>query len=87
MDDKITEIIIKIETALARMEQKLDNVNTTLANHENRIQRLEGKKESSKEESSFKDEMMKLLAKAVLVSVCGFASLAGAGSVIAKFIQ
>lgn len=28
--------------------------------------------------------MLKLLAKAILISVCGFATLAGAGSVIAK---
>lgn len=81
MDD-ITAIIIEIKSTLARVETKLDSVQLTLSNHENRLQRLEGK-----EESSFKDEMMKLLVKAVLVSVCGFASLAGAGSVIAKFIQ
>lgn len=35
---------------------------------------------------NFKDEVVKLLVKVALISVCGFATLAGAGGVIAKII-
>lgn len=80
-DDKITELIIQIKTSLASIETKVDGIQTTLQNHESRIQNLE-KKDSG--DPSFKNDMLKLLAKALLVSVCGFATLAGAGSVIAK---
>lgn len=82
MDDKITEFIIAIKTSLASIETKVDGIQTTLQNHESRIQNLE--KNDSSNDSSFKNEILKLLAKAILISVCGFATLAGAGSVIAK---
>ena len=82
MDDKLTEFIIAIKTSLASIETKVDGIQTTLQNHESRIQNLERGDQSS--DSSFKNDMFKLLAKAILISVCGFATLAGAGSVIAK---
>ena len=82
MDDKITEFIIRIETKLSSIETKVDGIQTTLQNHESRIQNLEKNDQSN--DSSFKNDILKLLAKAILISVCGFATLAGAGSVIAK---
>lgn len=82
MEDKITEFIIAIKTSLASIETKVDGIQTTLQNHESRIQNLEKNDQSN--DSTFKDDILKLLAKAILISVCGFATLAGAGSVIAK---
>ena len=82
MDDRMTEFIIAIKTSLASIETKVDNIQITLQNHESRIQNLE--KTDSSNDSTFKDDILKLLAKAILISVCGFATLAGAGSVIAK---
>ena len=82
MDDRITEFIIAIKTSLASIETKVDNIQITLQNDESRIQNLE--KTDSSNDSTFKDDILKLLAKAILISVCGFATLAGAGSVIAK---
>lgn len=82
MDDRMTEFIIAIKTSLASIETKVDGIQATLQNHESRIQNLE--KTDSSNDSTFKDDILKLLAKAILISVCGFATLAGAGSVIAK---
>lgn len=82
MDDKMAEFIIAIKTSLASIDTKVDGIQTTLQNHESRIQSLE--KNDSQSDSSFKNDMLKLLAKAILISVCGFATIAGAGSVIAK---
>ena len=82
MDDRMTEFIIAIKTSLASIETKVDGIQMTLQNHESRIQNLE--KTDSSNDSTFKDDILKLLAKAILISVCGFATLAGAGSVIAK---
>ena len=82
MDDKMTEFIIAIKTSLASIDTKVDGIQTTLQNHESRIQILEKNDQSS--DQSFKNDMLKLLAKAILISVCGFATIAGAGSVIAK---
>ena len=84
MDDKLIEFIIAIKTSLASIETKVDGIQTTLQNHESRIHNLESGDQSS--DSTFKNDILKLLVKAILVSVCGFATLAGAGSVIAKII-
>lgn len=81
-EDKLTELIITIKTSLASIETKVDGIQTTLQNHESRIQNLE--KTDSSSDSTFKNDILRLLAKAILISVCGFATLAGAGSVIAK---
>lgn len=83
-EDRITEFIITIKTSLASIETKVDGIQTTLQNHESRIQNLE--KTDSSSDSTFKNDILRLLAKAILISVCGFAALAGAGSVIAKII-
>ena len=83
MDDRMTEFIIAIKTSLASIETKVDGIQMTLQNHESRIQNLE--KTDSSSDSTFKNDILKLLAKAILISVCGFATLSGAGSVIAKF--
>lgn len=83
-EDKLTELIITIKTSLASIETKVDGIQTTLQNHESRIQNLE--KTDSSDDSTFKNDILRLLAKAILISVCGFATLAGAGSVIAKIL-
>lgn len=83
-EDKLTEFIITIKTSLASIETKVDGIQTTLQNHESRIQNLE--KTDSSSDSTFKNDILRLLAKAILISVCGFATLAGAGSVIAKIL-
>ena len=84
MDDRMTEFIIAIKTSLASIETKVDGIQATLQNHESRIQNLEKNDQSN--DSSFKNDMLKLLSKAILISVCGFATLTGAGSVIAKIL-
>lgn len=83
-EDKLTELIITIKTSLASIETKVDGIQTTLQNHESRIQNLE--KTDSSSDSTFKNDILRLLAKAILISVCGFATIAGAGSVIAKIM-
>lgn len=85
-DQQLTELIIQIKTSLASIETKVDGIMTTIQNHEHRLQKIESTKVEKSENSSFKDDVIKLLVKAILVSVCGFATLAGAGSVIAKIL-
>lgn len=82
-DEKIIECLFDIKTQVAEIAANQKNFQTIIANHENRLMKLEGTKVSVKDDD-FKTELLKLLAKCVLIGLTVIASLAGAGGLLNK---
>lgn len=91
-DDRVEELLFDINGKLAAISTKLDSVSELSMNHETRIRGLE---ESMKEiqsggkepkEESFKTEILKLLAKALLIAIVAIGSLTGATSMMKEVL-
>lgn len=90
MDEaKMTDLLFEINGKLAAIETKLDSLSESILKHEARLTAVEDKLnahliEVSKREhdGSFKTELLKLLAKALLIAVTSIGALAGASSLI-----
>ena len=97
-DDRVEELLFDINGKLASISTKLDSVSELSMNHETRIRGLEESvkeiqsnekyesKDDSKEES-FKTEILKLLAKALLVALVAIGSLTGATSMMKEVLS
>ena len=83
-DDKILETLIKIEAQLAELNANQKNLQAILVNHENRITNIESA--TTKEKTSFKDDIIRLLIKGLVGSIFVIGSLAGAGGILAKIL-
>ena len=83
-DDKILETLIKIEAQLAELNANQKNLQAILVNHENRITNIESA--TTKEKTSFKDDLIQLLVKGIVGSIFVIGSLAGAGGILAKIL-
>lgn len=91
-DDRVEELLFDINGKLAAISTKLDAVSELSMNHETRIRGLEesmkeiqsGEKESKEE--SFKAEILKLLAKALLIALVAIGSLTGATSMMKEVL-
>lgn len=91
-DDRVEELLFDINGKLAAISTKLDAVSELSMNHETRIRGLEesmkeiqsGGKESKEE--SFKTEILKLLAKALLIALVAIGSLTGATSMMKEVL-
>lgn len=83
-DDKILETLIKIEAQLAELNANQKNLQAILVNHENRITNIESA--TTKEKTSFKDDIIQLLIKGLVGSIFVIGSLAGAGGILAKIL-
>ena len=83
-DDKILETLIKIEAQLAELNANQKNLQAILVNHENRITNIESA--TTKEKTSFKDDIIQLLIKGLVGSIFVIGSLAGAGSILTKIL-
>lgn len=91
-DDRVEELLFDINGKLAAISTKLDAVSELSMNHETRIRGLEesmkdiqsGGKESKEE--SFKTDVLKLLAKALLVALVAIGSLTGATSMMKEVL-
>ena len=83
-DDKILETLIKIEAQLAELNANQKNLQAILVNHENRITNIESA--TTKEKTSFKDDIIQLLVKGIVGSIFVIGSLAGAGGILAKIL-
>ena len=83
-DDKILETLIKIEAQLAELNANQKNLQAILVNHENRITNIESV--TTKEKTSFKDDLIQLLIKGIVGSIFVIGSLAGAGGILAKIL-
>ena len=85
--DHVIDILLEIKSQVSSLESKIVIFSDMLLKHENRITELESKS-TEKEPSSksgFKEDLLKLLAKCLLVALTGLASLAGASSILQSF--
>lgn len=82
-EEKLTDITFQISTSLAGLNENMKSVLDKLTQHEGRITHLEHFHQPAKE-TNFKDEILKLLCKAMLIGSVAIAFLAGAGGVISK---
>ena len=83
-DDKILETLIDIKSQLAELNANQKNLQAILVNHENRITNIESA--TTKEKTSFKDDMIQMLVKGLVGSIFVIGSLAGAGGILAKIL-
>ena len=83
-DDKILETLIEIKSQLAELNANQKNLQAILVNHENRITSIEST--TTKEKTSFKDDIIQLLIKGIVGSIFIIGSLAGAGGILAKIL-
>ena len=89
-EEKITEYFIDISTKLGSIQQNLSDLSETILKHESRLTLLEQNfhkhlldvANNSNTPSSFKNEIIKLLCKGVLVGSVTIASLSGAGGIL-----
>ena len=89
-EEKITEYFIDISTKLGSIQQNLNDLSETILKHESRLTLLEQNfhkhlldvANNSNTPSSFKNEIIKLLCKGVLVGSVTIASLSGAGGIL-----
>lgn len=75
--DMFTDLAIKITSELAALNANMKNVLDKLADHEKRIDDLEKGKNSS-----WKDDLLKWLARGLVASVLVIGSLTGAAGLI-----
>lgn len=80
--DEQTKIFMTISQQLGEISASMKNVLEKLADHEHRLDVIEGKKCSD-----WKTELLMLLAKAVLVGGVSIGSLVGAGSMLEKMFR
>ena len=83
-DDKILETLIEIKAQLAELNANQKNLQAILVNHENRITSIESA--TTKEKTSFKDDIIQLMIKGLVGSIFVIGSLAGAGGILAKIL-
>lgn len=89
-EEKITEYFIDISTKLGSIQQNLSDLSETILKHESRLTLLEQNfhkhllevANNINNNSSFKNEVIKLLCKGVLVGSVTIASLSGAGGIL-----
>ena len=79
MDDKLTELVIRIETKLSSIETKVDGIIDQLKDHSQRIQRLE-----QSCGSSLKSNLLEFALKAIIGLVAVIVALTGAGGIMSK---
>lgn len=85
-DEKIVEYLFQIKSQLAEISANQKNFQTILTNHENRIMSLEGQKSSTKDED-LKSQLLKLLAKGLIIGLTIIGSLTGASKMISQVMN
>ena len=83
-DDKILETLIDIKSQLAELNANQKNLQAILVNHENRITNIESA--TTKDKTSLKDDLIRILVKGIVGSIFVIGSLAGAGGILAKIL-
>ena len=90
-EEKITEFFIDISTKLGSIQQNLKGLSDIILKHESRLTLLEQNFQkhlldvantNNNNSSSFKNEIIKLLCKCLLIGSLTIASLSGAGGIL-----
>lgn len=85
-EEKIVEVLFDIKTQLAEISANQKNFQTVLTNHENRLMSLEGHKSSSKDED-LKSQLLKMLAKGLIIGLTIIGSLTGASGLLKQVMN
>lgn len=94
-DEKITDLLFEINGKLAKIDTKIDSLSETIMKHETRLTTLENKLNAhlidfgtikSTDKDDFKSELLKLLAKSLVVALASIGTLVGASGLITKII-
>ena len=85
-NDKVLDALIEIKTQVAEIAANQKNFQTIIANHESRLCAIERDDRSTmkSKDEDFKTELLKLLAKCMLIGLTAICSLAGAGGILSK---
>lgn len=87
MDEKLTDIVISINTRLASIDAKIDNQQSQLKDHSERIRRLETVYTVEPLKKNMKDELLSFALKAVIGLVAVVAALTGSGSILTQIVK
>lgn len=88
-NDRLTELVITIKSELAVLNAQskatLESISKALesiANHENRLTKLEVQEKTG----GLKSDILALAVKGLVISICALGTISGAGTIIAKAI-
>ncbi len=76
------EIFVKISSQIGELTASIQNVLGQLQNHEHRLQSIEGKTQNS-----FKDQIIILLVKALVIGGVALAGLTGGAGILSKIFS
>lgn len=87
-DDQIMDVIIKLSTGIAELNANMRTTLDKLAQHESRITVLESNGNNGRRSfnGDWKEQLLMLLAKAILIGAVSMGSLVGAGSLMKSVI-
>lgn len=80
-DSQLIALVIKMESHIASIDEKLSSFCSKIADHERRLADLEKLKDEDR------TGLARILAKALLYAVVVIGSLAGAGGLISKLLM
>lgn len=91
-EERVEELLFSISGKLSSIEAKLTSTQETLLRHESRITCIEdkiGKCSLHQKESKgdFKDQLLMILSKSLIVALVTLATITGAGSIIPKIVS
>ena len=90
MNEDQSSILIQISQQLGEIFGEMKSVLGQLARHEERLTKLESVKSEAvcvHAKESFKDELLMMLAKCLLVAVTAIGSLVGAAPIISQILK
>ena len=82
----LTKLAFEISNNIAALNSKFETVISKLADHETRLHQLEHTNQVENDQN-FKDEILKLLAKTVTISMVVLGSVVGAGGALSKLFN
>lgn len=89
-DEKVEELLFSISGKLSSIEAKLTSTQETLLRHESRITSIEdkiGKCAMHNGKGDFREQLLMILSKSLIVALVTLATITGAGSIVPKLVQ
>lgn len=84
----VDTLLFEINGKVEAISAKIDSLNDMILKHESRITMLEREvMQTSGSHRSFKDTLLQMLVKCVLVALTAIASLAGAGTLLQSMVK
>lgn len=83
-EDRLVEALERISTNVNDIKVSMAAMQTIVQQHEKRIEKLEDEKPQKND--TFKDEMLRLVAKALIISLTIIGSLTGASAMIKQVL-